>query len=79
VKTKHPSSDDWKSITYFAELKEIFGEKYYFCCPLESSENGINSYLNEGSKNNCNFVIQSSEFNFFQVDVMLAGIKGCMI
>jgi hypothetical protein len=65
VKTKHPSSDDWKSITYFAELKEIFGEKYYFCCPLESSENGINSYLNEGSKNNCNFVIQSSEFNFF--------------
>nr|XP_051180329.1 uncharacterized protein LOC127294530 isoform X4 [Lolium perenne] len=40
VKTKHPSSDDWKSITYFAELKEIFGEKYYFCCPLESSENG---------------------------------------
>ncbi|KAM0913851.1 hypothetical protein ACQ4PT_011880 [Festuca glaucescens] len=40
VKTKLPSSDDWESRTYFAELKEMFGEKYYFCCPLESSENG---------------------------------------
>jgi hypothetical protein len=79
VKTKHPSSDDWKSITYFAELKEIFGEKYYFCCPLESSENGIYSYLKEGFKNNCNCVIQSSEFNFFQVNVMLAATKGWMI
>jgi hypothetical protein len=65
VKTKLPSSDDWESRTYFAELKEMFGEKYYFCCPLESSENGIYSYLKEGFKNNCNCVIQSSEFNFF--------------
>uniref|UniRef100_A0ACD5WU17 Uncharacterized protein n=1 Tax=Avena sativa TaxID=4498 RepID=A0ACD5WU17_AVESA len=40
VKTKLPSSDDWISRTYFAEVKEIFGEKFYFCCPLESSENG---------------------------------------
>lgn len=40
VKTKLPSSDDWKLRTYFAEVKEIFGEKFYFCCPLESSENG---------------------------------------
>jgi hypothetical protein len=79
VKTKLPSSDDWESRTYFAELKEMFGKKYYFCCPLESSENGIYSYLKEGFKNNCNCVIQSSEFNFFQVNVMLAATKGWII
>jgi hypothetical protein len=46
VKIQLPNSDEWKSKTYFAEVKEIFGEKFYFCCPLELKENGINSYLN---------------------------------
>uniref|UniRef100_A0ACD5W445 Uncharacterized protein n=1 Tax=Avena sativa TaxID=4498 RepID=A0ACD5W445_AVESA len=40
VKTKLPGSDDWISRTYFAEVKEMFGEKFYFCCPLELRENG---------------------------------------
>uniref|UniRef100_A0ACD5X2R0 Uncharacterized protein n=1 Tax=Avena sativa TaxID=4498 RepID=A0ACD5X2R0_AVESA len=40
MEVKLPSSDDWESRTYFAEVKEIFGEPYYFCCPLESDENG---------------------------------------
>ncbi|RCV39342.1 hypothetical protein SETIT_8G215800v2 [Setaria italica] len=30
VKMKMPSSDDW----------EMFGRKYYFCCPLEPDKNG---------------------------------------
>jgi hypothetical protein len=62
---KLPSSDDWKLETYFAEVKEIFGEKFYFCCPLESNENGIKPYLNKGSMNNYNYVIKSSELNCF--------------
>jgi hypothetical protein len=55
---KLPSSDDWKLETYFAEVKEIFGEKFYFCCPLESNENGIKPYLSKGSMNNYNYVIK---------------------
>ncbi|CAN6373313.1 unnamed protein product [Urochloa humidicola] len=40
VKMKMPSSDDWVVELYFAEVKEMFGRKYYFCCPLEPDENG---------------------------------------
>ncbi|TVU16934.1 hypothetical protein EJB05_32938 [Eragrostis curvula] len=40
VKMKTTDSADWTSVLYFAEVKEIFGHKIYFCCPLEPEENG---------------------------------------
>ncbi|XP_062198281.1 uncharacterized protein LOC133901004, partial [Phragmites australis] len=40
VRMKTPSSVDWIVELFFAEVKEIFGRKYYFCCPLEPNENG---------------------------------------
>ncbi|KQJ88247.1 uncharacterized protein LOC100844924 [Brachypodium distachyon] len=49
VKVKDPSSVDWTVTMYFAEVKEIFGRKYYFCRPLESTENGhCYACLNQG-------------------------------
>jgi hypothetical protein len=45
VKTREPDSADWTVRLYFAEVKEIFGRKYYFCWPLEPNEDGINSCL----------------------------------
>ncbi|TVU17670.1 hypothetical protein EJB05_33720, partial [Eragrostis curvula] len=41
VKMKKPSSSDWTSTLYFAEVKEIFSHKIYFCSPLEPYENGL--------------------------------------
>lgn len=38
---KKYDSDDWNETIYFAEVKMIFRRKYYFCCPLEAPENGI--------------------------------------
>ncbi|KAK3120643.1 hypothetical protein QOZ80_9AG0691400 [Eleusine coracana subsp. coracana] len=40
MRTKMPSSLEWTVELYFAEVKEIFGRKFYFCCPLEPNENG---------------------------------------
>ncbi|TVU23837.1 hypothetical protein EJB05_26220, partial [Eragrostis curvula] len=40
VMMKKPTSVDWVVTLYFAEVKHIFGRKYYFCCPLEPNENG---------------------------------------
>ncbi|TVT98820.1 hypothetical protein EJB05_13339, partial [Eragrostis curvula] len=40
VMMKMPSSVDWILELYFAEVKQIFGRKYYFCCPLEPDEDG---------------------------------------
>ncbi|KAM3385172.1 hypothetical protein ACQJBY_009240 [Aegilops geniculata] len=40
VKIESPSSSDSRVALFFAEVKEIFGRKYYFCCPLEPNENG---------------------------------------
>uniref|UniRef100_K3ZMU1 DUF3615 domain-containing protein n=1 Tax=Setaria italica TaxID=4555 RepID=K3ZMU1_SETIT len=40
VKLKKVNSDDWVSALYFAEVKQMFGRKSYFCCPLEPNENG---------------------------------------
>ncbi|TVU05873.1 hypothetical protein EJB05_49057 [Eragrostis curvula] len=40
VNMKTAGSTDWTSVLYFAEVKEIFGRKIYFCCPLEPEENG---------------------------------------
>lgn len=38
---KEPSSNDLSSAVYFAEVKEIFSHKIYFCTPLEPYENGM--------------------------------------
>ncbi|GJN37105.1 hypothetical protein PR202_gb26029 [Eleusine coracana subsp. coracana] len=40
LKMKTTGSADWISVLYFAEVKEIYGRKIYFCCPLEPGENG---------------------------------------
>ncbi|TVU23834.1 hypothetical protein EJB05_26217, partial [Eragrostis curvula] len=40
VKMKKHNSVDWVVALYFAEVKQIFGRKYYFCCRLEPNENG---------------------------------------
>ncbi|TVU40492.1 hypothetical protein EJB05_13959 [Eragrostis curvula] len=40
VMMKRAGSADWTSVLYFAEVKEIFRRKMYFCCPLEPEENG---------------------------------------
>ncbi|TVU23826.1 hypothetical protein EJB05_26209 [Eragrostis curvula] len=40
VMMKKPNSVDWVVTLYFAEVKQIFGRKYYFCCRLEPNENG---------------------------------------
>ncbi|TVU23824.1 hypothetical protein EJB05_26207, partial [Eragrostis curvula] len=40
VKLKNPNSVDWVTALYFAEVKQMFGRKYYFCCRLEPNENG---------------------------------------
>ncbi|CAL5002185.1 unnamed protein product [Urochloa decumbens] len=51
VKMRKPDSADWTVRLYFAEVKEIFGRKYYFCCPLEPNENGhCYACLNQGVK-----------------------------
>ncbi|PUZ45666.1 hypothetical protein GQ55_8G243600 [Panicum hallii var. hallii] len=40
VKTREPDSADWTVRLYFAEVKEMFGRKYYFCWPLQPNEDG---------------------------------------
>ncbi|KAM0883287.1 hypothetical protein ACQ4PT_031713 [Festuca glaucescens] len=40
VKMKKHGSSEWTSTLYFAEVKEIFRRKLYFCCPLKQHENG---------------------------------------
>ncbi|KAM0903654.1 hypothetical protein ACQ4PT_018516 [Festuca glaucescens] len=40
IRLKKPSSSEWTSILYLAEVKEILRRKIYFCCPLEPHENG---------------------------------------
>ncbi|RCV07217.1 hypothetical protein SETIT_1G226700v2 [Setaria italica] len=40
VKMKVNGSADWTSALFFAEVKEIFRQKIYFCTPLELYENG---------------------------------------
>ncbi|CAL5007930.1 unnamed protein product [Urochloa decumbens] len=41
MKLKKANSDDWIGALYFAEVKQTFGRKSYFCCPLEPNENGL--------------------------------------
>ncbi|KAG2571310.1 hypothetical protein PVAP13_7KG100873 [Panicum virgatum] len=49
VKLKKVNSDDWVSALYFAEVKQMFGRKSYFCCRLEPNENGhCNACQNQG-------------------------------
>ncbi|VAH45159.1 unnamed protein product [Triticum turgidum subsp. durum] len=40
VMIESPRSSDSRVALFFPEVKEIFGRKYYFCCPLEPNENG---------------------------------------
>jgi len=49
VKLKKVNSDDWVGALYFAEVKQMFGRKSYFCCRLEPNENGhCNACQNQG-------------------------------
>ncbi|WVZ60160.1 hypothetical protein U9M48_010214 [Paspalum notatum var. saurae] len=41
VKLKEADSDDWVVVLYFAEVKQTFGRKSYFCCALEANEDGL--------------------------------------
>ncbi|KAM0897290.1 hypothetical protein ACQ4PT_022652 [Festuca glaucescens] len=41
VKTKQAGSDKWSSTLYFAQVKEMYGQKYYFCYPLDPFEDGF--------------------------------------
>ena len=45
IKMKIPASVEWTVETYFGEVKEMFGRKFYFCCPLEPNESGNISFL----------------------------------
>ncbi|KAK3139245.1 hypothetical protein QOZ80_5AG0380160 [Eleusine coracana subsp. coracana] len=40
IEAKHGSSDIWSSELYFAEVKQFFGLKSYFCCLLERTDDG---------------------------------------
>ncbi|KAK3120637.1 hypothetical protein QOZ80_9AG0691260 [Eleusine coracana subsp. coracana] len=40
VMMRKSSSANWTVGLHFAEVKQIFGRKYYFCCPLEEDEDG---------------------------------------
>ncbi|XP_044449290.1 uncharacterized protein [Triticum aestivum] len=40
VKMKKPDGDDWSSTPYFAQVKEIYGRKYYTCYELSSYDDG---------------------------------------
>ncbi|KQJ87487.1 hypothetical protein BRADI_4g11478v3, partial [Brachypodium distachyon] len=40
MKMKDPTSSGWRVELYFAEIMQMFGKKHYFCCPLESLEDG---------------------------------------
>lgn len=41
VKTKQAGSDKWSSTLYFAQVKEMYGQKHYFCYPLDPFEDGF--------------------------------------
>ncbi|KAK3120640.1 hypothetical protein QOZ80_9AG0691320 [Eleusine coracana subsp. coracana] len=40
IRMKMPAAVEWTKELYFGEVKEIFGTKFYFCCPLEPNESG---------------------------------------
>ncbi|GJN25752.1 hypothetical protein PR202_gb13622 [Eleusine coracana subsp. coracana] len=40
IRMKMPAAVEWTKELYFGEVKEIFGTKSYFCCPLEPNESG---------------------------------------
>lgn len=41
VDAKHENSDTWISEEYFAEVKQEFGIKSYFCHPLGPNDEGM--------------------------------------
>ncbi|XBI01412.1 hypothetical protein VPH35_130191 [Triticum aestivum] len=41
VRMKEAVSDKWSSTLYFAQAKEMYGRKFYFCYPLDPNEDGI--------------------------------------
>uniref|UniRef100_A0A8R7R642 DUF3615 domain-containing protein n=1 Tax=Triticum urartu TaxID=4572 RepID=A0A8R7R642_TRIUA len=42
VRMKKAGSDKWASSTlYFAQVKEMYGQKFYFCYPLDPNEDGL--------------------------------------
>ena len=41
VKMKQAGSDKWSSVLYFAQVKEMYGRKFYLCYPLDPFEDGI--------------------------------------
>jgi hypothetical protein len=45
VRMKMLGSVEWTEELYFGEVKEIFGRKFYFCCPLEPNESGNISFV----------------------------------
>ena len=45
VKMKKPDGDDWSSTPYFAQVKEIYGRKYYTCYELSSYDDGTCIYM----------------------------------
>lgn len=42
MRMKEAGSDKWSSSTlYFAQVKEMYGRKFYFCYPLDPNEDGL--------------------------------------
>ncbi|KAM3191818.1 hypothetical protein ACQJBY_069199 [Aegilops geniculata] len=41
VRMKEAGSDKWSSTLYFAQVKEMYGRKFYFCYPLDPNEDGL--------------------------------------
>lgn len=45
VEMKNKDEECWTSRLYFAETKLMHGVKYYFCTPLEATDDGMCSCL----------------------------------
>ncbi|KAF2911919.1 hypothetical protein DAI22_11g217000 [Oryza sativa Japonica Group] len=49
VKMKKPTSEDWSVTCYFAEVKQVYGKKFYLCWPVKSHDDGYcHGCVNQG-------------------------------
>ena len=71
---KEPNSDDWVDALYFAEVLQMFGQKYYSCFRLDPKENGIDPCIIEISVDMLQYSYHLSCYSY-QVIVTLARAK----
>ena len=44
VKMKKPTSEYWSVTCYFAEVKQVYGKKFYLCWPVKSHDDGMSFF-----------------------------------